>query len=334
MQQSARTTAFKPKPSQSAPIDSDLLIRVEGLRQSVEGVIRGKPEIVTQALVALFSEGHMLIEDVPGVGKTMLGQALARSLGGAFRRIQFTSDLLPSDIIGVSVFNPTNSQFEFKPGPLFANVVLADEINRSTPKTQSALLEAMNEAQASVDNFSHPLPKPFIVIATQNPVEHHGTYPLPESQLDRFLMRIRMGYPDEEHEKEILRAQRLSHPIDDVEAVLSCEDVDEIQREVRSVQVEPSLADYLVRLSAATRRSSDLALGVSPRGTLLLQRAAQAHALISGRSYLVPDDVKAVAIPVLAHRVVPRVRASAGAGRGQEAEPILGQILETVLVPL
>ncbi len=332
--QGAGTTAFSPKTSQSSNVDSDLTGRIEGLRRSVEGVIRGKPEVVTQALVALFSGGHLLIEDVPGVGKTMLGQALARSLAGTFRRIQFTSDLLPSDIIGVSVFNPTNSTFEFKQGPLFANVVLADEINRSTSKTQSALLEAMNESQVSVDSTSHPLPRPFIVIATQNPVEHHGTYPLPESQLDRFLMRIRMGYPDENHEKEILRAQRLSHPIDDVQPVLSSDDVEEIQKQVRAVEVEASLADYLVRLAAATRQSSDLALGVSPRGTLLLQRAAQAHALISGRSYLVPDDVKAVAISVLAHRIVPRARASAGAGRGQESDAILAELLETVLVPL
>ena len=332
--QSARTTAFNSKTSPSSNVDSDLTSRVEGLRRSVEGVIRGKPEVVTHALVALFSEGHLLIEDVPGVGKTMLGLALARSVAGTFRRIQFTSDLLPSDIIGVSIFNPTSSEFEFKPGPLFANVVLADEINRSTPKTQSALLEAMNESQASVDNSSHPLPKPFIVIATQNPIEHHGTYPLPESQLDRFLMRIRMGYPDENHEKEILRVQRLSHPIDEVRPVLSSNDVQDVQRQVRAVEVDPSLADYLVRLAAATRQSNDLALGVSPRGTLLLQRAAQAHALISGRSYLVPDDVKAVAMPVLAHRVVPRARASSGAGRGQEADAILAELLETVMVPL
>ncbi len=191
-----------PRRVSNPAIDADLAARIDKLRHSVEGVIRGKSEIVTQALVALFSGGHLLIEDVPGVGKTMLAQALARSLAGSFRRIQFTSDLLPSDIIGVSVFDPTNSQSEFKPGPLFANVVLADEINRSTPKTQSALLEAMNESQASVDNASHPLPKPFVVIATQNPIEHHGMYPLPESQLDRFLMRVRMGYPDEEHEKD------------------------------------------------------------------------------------------------------------------------------------
>jgi MoxR-like ATPase len=312
----------------------DLVARVTDLSRSIECVIRGKSEVVKLALVSLFSEGHLLIEDVPGVGKTMLAQALARSLDASFRRIQFTSDLLPSDIIGVSVFNPSTADFEFKRGPLFANVVLADEINRSTPKTQSALLEAMNEAQVSVDDTSFALPQPFIVLATQNPVEYHGTYPLPESQLDRFLMCIRMGYPDEESEKEILRSQQTSHPIDDVEAVLSRDEVAHIQQAVRSVRIDPSLNDYLVRLAAATRDSDELVLGMSPRGTLLLQRAAQARALISGRNYMVPDDIKAVALPVLAHRVVPRSRASVGAGRGREAEAVLTSILETLPVPL
>jgi MoxR-like ATPase len=284
--------------------------------------------------VTLLAEGHLLIEDVPGVGKTMLAQALARSVDASFRRIQFTSDLLPSDIIGVSVYNPATADFEFKPGPLFANVVLADEINRSTPKTQSALLEAMNEAQVSVDNTSYPLTKPFIVLATQNPVEHHGTYPLPESQMDRFLMCVRMGYPDEESEKQILSSQKVAHPIDDVKPVLTCEEVRRLQNEVRMVRVDAALADYLVRLVAATRRSDDLTLGASPRGTLLLQRAAQAHALMSGRTYMVPDDVKAIAIPVLAHRVVPRSRSSVSGSRGREADAILERILETVPVPL
>jgi len=317
-----------------APVEVDIASQVEELRRAVESVIFGKSDVVTLALVALIAEGHLLIEDVPGVGKTMLAQALARSLEGTFRRIQFTSDLLPSDIVGVSVYNPARSAFEFKRGPLFANVVLADEINRSTPKTQSALLEAMSERQVSVDNLSHRLPEPFIVLATQNPVEHHGTYPLPESQLDRFLMRLRMGYPDEEHERAILRTQQLSHPIERLRPVLTCEAVSRLVAEVRAVRVDPALSDYLVRIASATRRSGDLALGVSPRGTLLLQRAAQAHALVAGRDYLVPDDVKALALPVLAHRVVLRTRPSHGAERGRDAETIVGQILEKVPVPL
>ncbi len=321
-------------PAPGDVLDMDLIARLEALRQSVEAVIRGKSEVVTQALIALFSGGHLLIEDVPGVGKTMLAQALARSLDACFRRIQFTGDLLPSDIVGVSVFNQANSEFEFKPGPLFANIVLADEINRSMPKTQSALLEAMNEAQATVDNISYPLPRPFIVLATQNPIEHHGTYPLPESQLDRFLMRIRVGYPDQENEKEILRSQQISHPLEMVQPVLSCEEVQNIQNNVRQVKIDPSLTDYLVRLTAASRSSDELSLGASPRGTLLLQRAAQAHALISGRPFMIPDDVKAVAISVLAHRVVPRARAAVGGGRGWETEAILGRLLDDIPVPL
>jgi len=317
-----------------APVDLDVTTQVQDLRRAVESVILGKSEVVTLALVALIAEGHLLVEDVPGVGKTMLAQALARSLEGTFRRIQFTSDLLPSDIVGVSVYNPARSAFEFKRGPLFANVVLADEINRSTPKTQSALLEAMSEQQVTVDNLSHLLPQPFIVLATQNPIEHHGTYPLPESQLDRFLMRIRMGYPDEEHERAILRAQQVSHPIERLRPVLTCEAVSRLQAEARRVRVDPALSDYLVRIASATRRSPDLALGVSPRGTLLLQRAAQALALVAGRDYLVPDDVKALVLPVWAHRVVLRARPSLGAERGRDGEAVLAQIVESVPIPL
>ncbi len=327
-------TAPSPAADEEKTNAAEFSARMADLRASIESVIRGKTQVVNFALVALFSEGHLLIEDVPGVGKTMLAQAVARSLDATFRRVQFTSDLLPSDIIGVSVFNPTNSEFEFKQGPLFANVVLADEINRSTPKTQSALLEAMNDGQASVDNTTHPLPQPFLVLATQNPVEYHGTYPLPESQLDRFLMCIRMGYPDEESEKQILRSQQMSHPIDAVEPVLTCDEVRRIQKEVRSVRVDEALGEYLVRIASVSRSSNELTLGISPRGTLLLQRAAQAHALLEGRNYMVPDDIKKVAVPVLAHRVVPRSRASVGGGRGREAETILANILDTVPVPL
>lgn len=300
--------------------------RIVELRRSIESVIRGKPDVVQHTLVALFAQGHLLIEDVPGVGKTMLAQALARSLDVSFRRIQFTSDLLPSDIVGVSIYQPQSSSFEFKPGPVFSHVLLADEINRATPKTQSAMLEAMNEAQVTVDSSSYPLPQPFIVLATQNPIEHQGTYPLPESQLDRFLMRIRMGYPSEEAEKALLEDQQIEHPIESVEPVMAGRDIIAIQRAVRRVRVDPSIVDYVVRLATASRSSERLSLGVSPRGTLLLQRAAQARALLESRDYVVPDDVKTIAVPVLSHRVIPR--------GPSETEPIIEDLLSEVAVPL
>ncbi len=276
--------------------------------------------------MTLFAEGHLLIEDVPGVGKTMLAQALARSLDVSFRRLQFTSDLLPSDILGVSIYQPATSSFEFKPGPIFSHVLLADEINRATPKTQSAMLEAMNEAQVSVDSSSYPLAQPFIVLATQNPVEHQGTYPLPESQLDRFLMRVRMGYPDPESERQLLETQKVDRPIDAVEPVLSAQDIVRIQRAVRHVAVDPAVADYIVRLATATRTSEKLTLGVSPRGSLLLQRASQAQALIEDRRFVVPDDVKSVAASVLGHRVIARGPA--------DTERIIEGVLRDVAVPL
>jgi MoxR-like ATPase len=300
--------------------------QIDLLRNSIESVIRGKAEAVQLTLVTLFSEGHLLIEDVPGVGKTMLAQALARSLDCSFRRVQFTSDLLPSDILGVSVFQPTSSRFEFKPGPIFSNVLLADEINRATPKTQSAMLEAMNESQVSLDSRVHRLPAPFIVLATQNPNEHHGTYPLPESQLDRFLMRIRMGYPSEEDEKRLLSDQQIDHPIDSVTPVMNGPDVVRFQKAVRHVRIDESITDYIVRIVSETRRSSRLALGVSPRGALLLQRASQARALIAGRRYVVPDDVQSLVEAVLAHRVMARP--------GGRAESVLEEIVEQVAVPL
>lgn len=300
--------------------------RIGELRRSIESVIRGKSEVIGRTLVTLFAEGHLLIEDVPGVGKTMLAHTLARSLDVSFRRLQFTSDLLPSDILGVSIYQPATSSFEFKPGPIFSHVLLADEINRATPKTQSAMLEAMNEAQISVDSSSYPLAQPFIVLATQNPVEHQGTYPLPESQLDRFLMRIRMGYPDAESERLLLETQKVDNPLDSVEPVLSAQEIVRIQRAVRHVAVDPGIVDYVVRLAAATRTSEKLALGVSPRGSLLLQRASQAQALIDGRRFVVPDDVKMVAAAVLGHRVIAR--------GPSDTERIIEDILRDVAVPL
>jgi MoxR-like ATPase len=308
--------------------------KVEQLQATVESVIRGKTEVVELALVTLLAGGHLLIEDVPGVGKTTLAQTLARSFDCHFNRIQFTSDMLPSDILGLEVFNQQTSNFEFKRGPIFANVILADEINRTTPKTQSALLEAMAEGHVTVEQETYHLPKPFIVLATQNPIEHHGTYPLPESQLDRFLMRLRIGYPDAEDEKTILRQQTLNSPLDGIMPVMHGEDVLLLQREVREVTVDDALADYLVRVVRATRAADILDLGVSPRGSLALYRAAQAIAFIEGRDYAIPDDVKRLVIPVFAHRIVVNSRYSTGMRRSDEAEAALQEILKTVSVPL
>jgi MoxR-like ATPase len=308
--------------------------KIEELQATIETVIRGKSEVVELALVTLLAGGHLLIEDVPGVGKTTLAQTLARSFDCTFQRIQFTSDMLPSDIIGLEVFNQQNSMFEFKPGPIFANVILADEINRSTPKTQSALLEAMAEGHVTVEQETYQLPRPFIVLATQNPIEHHGTYPLPESQLDRFMMRLRMGYPDSEDEKTILRQQTLNSPIDHIVPVMHSDGVLSLQREVRDVTVEESLMDYLVRIVRATRDADILDLGVSPRGSLALFHAAQALAFIEGRDFVIPDDIKSLVVPIFAHRIVVSSRFSTGLRRSGEAEAALEEILKTVDVPL
>lgn len=307
--------------------------RIRSLRDNVERAIRGKPDVVKGAVVALLAKGHLLIEDIPGVGKTTLAGSLARSVGASFRRVQFTSDLLPSDIIGVTVYNPDLHGFEFKRGPLFANFVLADELNRATPKTQSALLEAMGEFRVTVDSATHALPNPFFVVATLNPVEHHGTYPLPDSQLDRFLMRLEMGYPDEEAEKEIIVRQRLVNPSDTLEAVLSADEIVDLQRRVRDVHVDESLLDYMLALVKETRKHEAVELGASPRGSLSLYRSAQALALVEGRSFVVPDDVQALAVAVLAHRLV--LRPSAAAGRsGPTSRVILEDILRRVPVPV
>jgi MoxR-like ATPase len=304
------------------------------LEQALRHVIRGSGEPVRLALVALLSEGHLLIEDVPGVGKTTLAHALARSLNCKFQRVQFTSDLLPSDVVGISVYNQHRETFEFKPGPVFANVLLADEINRTTPKTQSALLEAMNERQVTVDSRTYRLPEPFMVIATQNPVEHHGTYPLPESQLDRFLMRIRMGYPGPEGERDILRASQFRDGMESVQAVATAEQVRQWQEATRQVLVEDSLLNYMLGLVAKTREHEHLALGASPRGSQALYRAAQALALLEGRSYCIPDDFKRLAVPVFAHRVVVSTRYASMLKKSEQADGIIRGILDTAEVPL
>jgi MoxR-like ATPase len=304
---------------------------LERLRANVASVFLGKPEVIQFALAALLAEGHLLIEDVPGIGKTLLAKALARSLGCSFNRIQFTPDLLPSDLLGTSVFHQGSGAFVFQPGPLFAQVVLADEINRATPRTQSALLEAMSDRQVSLDGQTRPLGPPFFVMATQNPYEFEGTYPLPESQLDRFLVRLRIGYPDRASEKQILTGHRTGEPVDRLQPVLTSADVTALQGAVRQVRVDESLADYVLDLIAGTRQHPDVYLGGSTRASLALYRAAQALALVEGRSYVVPDDVKRLAGPVLAHRILLR---GARQGRsGDAAEDIVRDVVAQTPVP-
>src|SRR6266581_2819304 len=312
----------------------DVVAKIKALQSNIERVIKGKSHAVELTVLALLARGHLLIEDVPGVGKTTLAQSLAQSLGCSFKRIQFTSDLLPSDIVGVSIYNPQKQDFEFKPGPLFAHIVLADEINRTTPKTQSSLLEAMNDAQVSVDNRTHRLPQPFMVIATQNPWEYHGTFPLPESQLDRFLMRIRIGYPNLLDEKTILERQQLLHPADELEPVLSEQEIVDLQEKAEKVRVEDSLMEYLLAIVSATRRREYLALGVSTRGAIALHKAAKALALVRQRDYCLPDDIKELAPLVFSHRV--RLEAKQGIHdyRSEEVERVIQDIVESVPVPL
>src|SRR6266403_2811654 len=316
---------------QTAPVAVE---KIRLLQAAVEAVIKGKPEAVRLAIVTMIAGGHLLIEDVPGVGKTTLAHSLAKAIDCTFQRIQFTSDLLPSDVIGLSIFNQKTGAFEWKPGPVFANVVLADEINRTTPKTQSALLEAMAEKQITVEGATHPLPAPFIVVATQNPIEHHGTYPLPESQLDRFMLRLRIGYPSIEDEKQILRDREYRDPLDDLRPVMTAAEIVELQRSVTDVSVDDALVEYLMRIVAATRESEMLDLGVSPRATLALFRAAQALALSEERSYCIPDDIKRLVIPTFAHRILVSTRFSSSMRRSEEAEAVLREIMKTVSVPL
>ena len=298
--------------------------KITDLGDAIGTIIKGKSETIQLTIVALLAEGHLLIEDVPGVGKTTLGHAMAMALGSTFHRLQFTSDLLPSDVLGVSIYNPNNHEFEFKRGPIFANIVLADEINRTTPKTQSALLEAMNESQVTIDNVTHGLPRPFMVLATQNPVEHHGTYPLPESQLDRFLMKIEVGYPDATAEKEILRRFTNGNNHRRLEAVLNPQEVLSLQDESRRTHIDEPLVDYMIEIVNRTRNHPEVELGVSPRGTAALFRASQSLALVEGRSYVLPDDIKRLVEPVFGHRIVL-------SGAGSRARPDAGAVLEEIL---
>ncbi len=307
--------------------------RIRRLIENIRRVFIGGEETVRLAVTALLARGHLLVEDVPGIGKTLLGVALARSIDASFHRIQFTNDLLPSDLLGFSRFDPRDNTFTFKPGPIFCNIVLADEINRTTPKTQSALLEAMNDGRVTIDGAAYPLPDPFLIIATQNPVEYHGTFPLPEAQLDRFLIRLEIGYPDAGREKEIIRGRNLYGLAGRLDPVLSAADILALQVEAEAVRVDDSLLDYIVALAADTRRRSAIKLGVSPRGALLLRRAAQARALTFGRDYVVPDDIKQAAVPVLAHRIVVD-SPSYGLARIRESDAVIEDVLRGTPVPL
>lgn len=302
----------------------------ERIIENINRVIIGKDDAIRLGVIALMSRGHVLIEDVPGVGKTMLAKSLSRSTGCSFSRVQFTPDLLPSDITGVSVYNQKTGGFEFRPGPIIAQVVLADEINRATPKTQSALLEAMEENQITVEGVTHPLPQPFMIMATQNPIEYEGTFPLPEAQLDRFLLRIHLGYPGFDDEVSIMDGQQLTHPFDELESVATPEEVLALQGKAREVYVDPLVKQYIVTLADTTRSHRDVALGASPRASLALQRTSQALALLSNRDYVLPDDVKELAEPVFAHRLV---LTASSRMQGVDGRRLIQQILDSIEVP-
>ena len=302
----------------------------ERVSHNVEQVIVGKRRAVDLVLIALMCRGHVLLEDVPGVGKTVLAKSIARSIGCTFKRIQFTPDLLPSDVTGVSIYNQATQQFEFRPGPVIAQIVLADEINRATPKTQSSLLESMEEKQLTVDGVTHPLPQPFLVLATQNPIEYEGTFPLPEAQLDRFLLRVSLGYPGKADELLILERQRKQHPIETLGQVITADNLMQMQEEIKDIYVDDLIKDYIVSLVIASRNHDDVYLGASPRGSLALYRASQAHAALQGRDYVTPDDVKALAEPVLGHRLIINPAARI---RNVQASVVVSDLLGSVPVP-
>ncbi|AAM25367.1 MAG: MoxR-like ATPase [Caldanaerobacter subterraneus] len=305
--------------------------KVEKIIENIEKVIIGKREAVELVIIALLAEGHVLIEDVPGVGKTSLVKALAKSINASFRRIQFTPDLVPSDVVGVTVYNQQKREFEFKPGPIMSNIVLADEINRTSPKTQSSLLEAMEEKQITVDGVTYPLPKPFMVLATQNPIEYEGTFKLPEAQLDRFMIKIEIGYPSEAEELEILANFEEKNPLEELKPVVNAEEVIKMQEEVKKVYVEDIVRNYIVNLVSSTRKSKAIRLGASPRATLNLMRSAQARAYCQGRDYVLPDDVKALAVPVLSHRIILRNEEKF---EGLDERMFIKNIVDTTKVPV
>jgi len=315
---------------EQVPVDR----RISEVVDAVGEVVRGKRDVVRQAAVALLAGGHLLLEDVPGVGKTTLGRALARAIGGDFRRVQFTSDLLPADVLGVNVFDSATRTFRFRPGPVFCHVLLADEINRTTPRSQSALLQAMEERQVTLDGTTHELPDPFFVIATQNPLEHHGTYPLPESQMDRFLMRISMGYPHRDAERQLIASRSSDRPLDRLQPVITPAGLIEARSRVDEVRVDDALVDYVLRIIEATRSHPELALGASPRAGLGLGRAARAAAYLAARDFVVPDDIKTLAEPVLAHRLIPVEPTGDPAVDRDQTRGVLGELLEKVRVPV
>ena len=308
----------------------DLAAAVQRVINNVEKVIVGKAESVAFSLIAVICNGHVLIEDVPGVGKTVLTKAIARSIGCSFKRIQFTPDLLPSDVTGVSIYNQKTGNFEFRAGPIMSQIVLADEINRATPKTQSALLEAMDETQITIDGVTYRLPEPFMVMATQNPIEYEGTFPLPEAQLDRFMMNIKLGYPNVSDEMNILDTHQFHHPLDDLEQIMVADELVMIQKQIRSIHVDPSIREYIVAIANATRNHNNIYLGSSPRGSLALYRASQALAAIRGRGYVIPDDVKLLTKPTLAHRIIVTPAARV---RAITSTAVLDEILQSVPVP-